>query len=119
MEQSILKRYARELRSNSTDAERYLWFYLRAKHLGYKFKRQVPMSGYIVDFVCYQQRVVIELDGGQHQMAENYDKQRTATLNALGFKVLRFWNHDVLQETDSVLSAIIEALSPALSREQA
>ena len=117
MEKSILKRYARSLRRNSTEAEKQLWYFIRAKRLGYKFKRQVPICGYIVDFVCFSKQLIIELDGGQHQMSKRYDVKRTAVLNARGFKVLRFWNHDVLQDTEAVLTVILKTLSPALPRE--
>ena len=117
MEESLMRRNARDLRKNSTDAEHYLWYYLRAHRLGYKFKRQVPIDSFIVDFVCYEERLIIELDGGQHQDAVEYDKQRTDALMKRGFQVLRFWNHDVLQNVNSVLAVILEALSPTLSRE--
>ena len=112
-----MKQRARELRTKSTDAEQYLWYYLRAHRLGYKFKRQVPIERFIVDFVCYEKRLVIELDGGQHRDQQAYDIRRTAVLNKKGFRVLRFWNHEVLQETEAVLEAIYQALSPTLSRE--
>ncbi len=64
MEQSVLRQRARDLRKNSTDAERHLWYYLRANRLGFKFKRQVPIGEFIVDFVCLEKRLIIELDGG-------------------------------------------------------
>ncbi|KGP62132.1 ATP-dependent helicase HrpA, partial [Legionella norrlandica] len=86
------------------------WYYLRANRLGCKFKRQVPMGAYIVDFVCLEKRVIIELDGGQHAENQTYDMNRTAWLTAGGFKVLRFWNHDVFQQTPAVLEAIMNAL---------
>jgi very-short-patch-repair endonuclease len=66
MEKAILRQYARDLRRNSTDTEKHLWYYLRANRLGHKFKRHVPIEGFIVDFVCFQKRLIIELDGGQH-----------------------------------------------------
>jgi very-short-patch-repair endonuclease len=113
-----MKQRARELRTRSTDAERRLWHYLRAHRLGYKFKRQVPIECYIVDFVCYEKRLIIELDGGQHQDQQAYDTQRTAVLSKKGFRVLRFWNHEVLQHIEAVLEVIHQALSPTLSREQ-
>ncbi len=112
-----MKQRARELRTRSTDAERCLWYYLRAHRLGYKFKRQVPIERYIVDFVCYEKHLVIELDGGQHQEQQAYDTRRTAVLSKKGFQVLRFWNHEVLQDIEVVLEAIYQALSPTLSRE--
>ncbi len=112
-----LRRYARSLRTNSTDAERCLWYYLRANRLGFKFKRQVPIKQYIVDFVCHDKKLIIELDGGQHQTNQNYDNERTRELNQSGFEVLRFWNRDVLLETRAVIEVIYKALSPTLSRE--
>ena len=117
MEESLMRQRARELRKNSTDAERYLWYHLRGHRSGYKFKRQVPIDRFIVDFVCYEERLIIELDGGQHQDAVEYDKQRTDALMKRGFRVVRFWNHDVLQNVNAVLEVILETLSPTLSRE--
>jgi very-short-patch-repair endonuclease len=110
MEKSALRQRARNLRKNSTDAERHLWYYLRANRLGYKFKRQVPIGRYIVDFVCLEKRVIIELDGGQHAENQMYDMNRTAWLTQRGFKVLRFWNHDVFQQTTAVMEDIMSAL---------
>jgi very-short-patch-repair endonuclease len=110
MEKSVLRQRARNLRQNSTDAEKHLWYYLRANRLGCKFKRQVPMGSYIVDFVCHEKRVIIELDGGQHAENQMYDMNRTAWLTERGFKVLRFWNHDVFQQTPSVMEVIVTAL---------
>ena len=106
---------AKSLRSNQTDAEIKLWYHLRAhRFLGLKFKRQKPVGDYIVDFVCLEQHLVIELDGGQHATVTEYDEKRRVYLAQQGFKVLRFWNNQVLQEMESVLEAIrIEtALSP-------
>jgi len=110
MEKSVLRQRARDLRKNSTDAERHLWYSLRANRLGFKFKRQVPIGEYIVDFVCLEKRLIIELDGGQHMDNQVYDRKRTDWLMAHGFKVLRFWNHDVFQQTPSVLDAIMTEL---------
>ena len=78
--------------------------------LGYQFRRQEPIGKYIVDFLCYQQRLVIELDGGQHQEQADYDTERTRWLEYRGFRVIRFWNDDVLRETEGVLEAIRIAL---------
>lgn len=111
MDKAILRQRARNLRKNSTDAEKHLWFYLRANRLGFKFKRQIPIGNYIVDFVCLEKRLIIELDGGQHLDNQFYDTSRSEWLNAKGFKVLRFWNHDVLQQTASVLESIVQTLS--------
>jgi very-short-patch-repair endonuclease len=119
MDKSALRKHARNLRKNQTDVERHLWYYLRANRFGYKFKRQVPIKCFIIDFVCLERRLIIELDGGQHQDNQAYDEQRTLELNQMGFQVLRFWNNDVLRNTVGVLEVIHQALSPTLSREQA
>jgi very-short-patch-repair endonuclease len=110
MDKSLQRQRARNLRKNSTDAERHLWYYLRSGRLGFKFKRQVPIGAYIVDFVCLEKQLVIELDGGQHMDNKIYDIQRTDWLMTNGFKVLRFWNHDVFQQTFSVLDVVMSAL---------
>jgi len=110
MDKSVLRQRARALRQNSTDAEGYLWYYLRANRLGFKFKRQVPIGEYIVDFVCLEKRLIIELDGGQHMDNQMYDMKRTDWLMTGGFKVLRFWNHDIFQQTPSVFDVIITSL---------
>jgi very-short-patch-repair endonuclease len=110
MDKSMLRQRARDLRKNSTDAERYLWYHLQASRLGFKFKRQVPFGTYIVDFVCLEKRLIIELDGSQYMDNQIYDTKRTDWLMTHGFKVLRFWNNDVFQQTGSVLEAITSAL---------
>jgi len=98
---------ARQLRHAATDAERYLWRHLRHEQFaGFKFRRQYPLAGYIVDFVCIPARLVLELDGGQHLDAMRYDAERTGAIGALGYRVLRFWNDDVLLRTDAVLEEI-------------
>ena len=100
---------ARHLRRGQTDAERLLWGHLRARRLGgFKFRRQEPRAPFIVDFVCLERRLVVELDGSQHgeDAAVAYDVRRTAVLNAQGFRVLRFWNTDVLKHLDGVLDDI-------------
>jgi very-short-patch-repair endonuclease len=95
------------LRKQSTDAEKHLWYNLRANRLGFKFKRQVPIGTYIVDFICLEKRIIVELDGGQHLDNQKYDLERRAWLNTQGFKVLRFWNHDVLEQTTLIIEVII------------
>jgi len=110
MEKSVLRQRARDLRKNRTDAEMHLWYYLRASRLGFKFKRQVPIGEYIVDFVCLEKRLIIELDGGQHMSNQSYDMKRSDWLIAHRFNVLRFWNHDVFQQTSSILEVIRVAL---------
>jgi very-short-patch-repair endonuclease len=109
----ILLHRARQLRKNQTDTEKYLWYLLKSPHLNnYKFKRQHPISPYIVDFICISKKLIIELDGGQHaeMKAEVYDARRTDFLKMKGYKVLRFWNNDVLQETESVVNTILHEL---------
>ena len=107
---------ARLLRTGQTDAEWRLWYHLRAhRFLGLKFRRQKPLGPYIVDFLCHEPALVIELDGGQHGEQAGYDQQRDAWLRAQGLAVLRFWNHEVLQDTPAVLERIrleVQALSP-------
>jgi len=101
--------FARRLRRNQTDAERVLWFCLRDRRLnGLKFKRQVPIDKYIVDFCCAEVRLIVALDGGQH--ATQDETNRTAILEAMGYLVLRFWNNDVLQNTEGVLEEILNTV---------
>ncbi len=102
---------ARKLRNEATDAERHLWRHLRREQLaGYKFRRQFPVGRYIVDFVCVPARLVLELDGGQHLDAQAYDAVRTLEIEARRYRVLRFWNDDVLLRTDAVLEEILRHL---------
>ena len=93
-----------------TESEKSLWFNLRNNRMGVKFKRQVPMGPFIVDFVCMEKRLIIEVDGGQHQSNQDYDHIRTKYLNTIGFKVIRFWNNQVLQELMLVLASIYDQL---------
>lgn len=100
-----------QLRTNSTNAEKHLWSLLRNRQLGgYKFRRQHPIPPYIVDFVCLEQHLVIELDGGQHTEAQAYDAARTAALERLGYQVLRFWNNEFLENTQAVLEEILRKM---------
>jgi very-short-patch-repair endonuclease len=104
---------ARQLRKNSTDAERLLWRALRSRQLhGYKFRRQQSLGPFIVDFVCLEARLVIELDGGQHNEEKQavHDAERNVWLRKEGFQVLRFWDHEVLKQLDVVKDAIGKAL---------
>ena len=105
---------AKQLRRGQTDAEAKLWSRLRAEQLGVKFRRQHRMDGYILDFVCLERGLVIELDGSQHFDQAAYDERRTASLESMGFSVLRFWNNDVLLRTDDVLERIAAALNEPL-----
>ena len=108
MTKKILTAPAKELRVNSTDAERLLWKYLRQRQLeGLKFRRQQPIDNYIVDFACLEKRLVIELDGGQHATEKDKDNERDSHLIRNGFRVLRFWNNDVLQNICGVLEIIM------------
>jgi len=105
------KNKARALRKNPTDAERLLWKHLRLRQIGgYKFRRQQPLGHYIVDFVCLEKRLAIEVDGGQHSEQTNYDTKRSVWLESQGFRILRFWNHEILKETDAVKQVIAEAV---------
>jgi very-short-patch-repair endonuclease len=102
--------HAKTLRTNMTDAERRLWYRLRAHRFdGHKFKRQVPIGPYVVDFACLARKLVVEVDGGQHSDNQN-DAVRDGYLEREGFRVLRFWNNDVLRNTDGVLAVILGAL---------
>ncbi|HKW94169.1 MAG TPA: endonuclease domain-containing protein [Methylomirabilota bacterium] len=104
--------YARGLRRRQTDAERRLWARLRDRRLlGHKFARQVPIGPYIVDLCCRERKLVVELDGGQHTVQLVYDADRTAVLTERGYRVLRFWDNDVLANTDGVLHCIAQALA--------
>jgi len=105
-----LTQIAKILRKTSTKAERLLWRYLRAKRLeGYKFRRQEPIGNYIVDFVCFEKRIVIEVDGSQHQIETDKDTIRDEWLRKQGFKVLRFWNNEVLRNMEGVYEVIKES----------
>jgi very-short-patch-repair endonuclease len=101
-----------------TDAEKRIWYRLRAHRFGdVSFRRQFPIGAYVVDFVCLERRLIIEIDGGQHSES-NRDATRDAWLRSEGFSVLRFWNNDVLSNTGGVLERIASAIShppPSLS----
>ncbi len=106
-----LRRRARALRNTPTGAEGRLWQQLRRRQLGgFRFRRQVPLAGYIADFVCPEAKLIVELDGGQHLEQLAYDQRRTEVLQALGFRVLRYWNDEVLQRMSAVLEDILRAL---------
>jgi len=101
--------FARQLRRNQTDVERKLWFALRDRRFGRaKFRRQEPIGPYIVDFVCFEAKLVIELDGSHHGLEENMklDEKRSAFLNGDGFRVKRFGNHELIEDFDAVLDTI-------------
>ena len=104
---------ARQLRHNQTEAEARLWSHLRNRQLcGRKFRRQFAIGAYVVDFACIEAKLVVELDGGQHAEAVSYDVKRTRDIEVCGFLVLRFWNADVMTDTESVLATIHSVLEP-------
>jgi very-short-patch-repair endonuclease len=105
---------ARKLRSSATDVEKLLWRHLRLKQIdGFKFRRQTPIGSYVVDFFCPTAKLIIELDGGQHAEQADIDAIRAAWLGAAGYRVVRFWNNDVLENIDGVLQHIQTTLASA------
>jgi very-short-patch-repair endonuclease len=107
------KQRSRKLRDEMTETERLLWKKLRGKQINhYKFRRQHPYGKYILDFVCLEANLVIEVDGGQHQENTMYDQDRSRWLERQGFKVLRFWNNEVLDNLDAVAQVIWHELHP-------
>ena len=102
---------ARKLRRNPTDVEKKLWRLLRDRQLlGFKFRRQHPIGKYVADFCCFEKKLIVEVDGGQHAIAANRDEERTLALKREGFRVLRFWNHEILQNIEGVLAVVGAAL---------
>jgi very-short-patch-repair endonuclease len=100
---------ARRLRKNPTEAEKRLWSRLRGKQLGgFRFRRQSPIGPYVVDFVCPAAKLVVEVDGGQH--SETADAERAGWLESNGYRVIRFWNNDVLENMDGVIEEIVKVL---------
>ncbi len=98
---------ARGLRQRSTDAERLLWKHLKARQMaGLKFRRQAQIGRFIVDFVCYEKALIVEADGGQHAIEREKDEERTRWLNAQGYRVLRFWNNEILTNIEGVLDVV-------------
>jgi very-short-patch-repair endonuclease len=103
---------SRSLRADPTDAERKLWALLRGRQLGgAKFRRQVPIDRYFADFACVDAKLVVELDGGQHNDRAAYDQQRTDVLLACGWRVVRFWNTDVIENAEGVADSILAELN--------
>ena len=101
---------AQQLRNNPTEAERRLWRHLSRRQLnGFKFSRQMPVGPYICDFLCRERKLIVDVDGGQHAESTR-DAHRTAFLEAEGYRVIRFWNNDVLSNVDGVLQVIAETL---------
>ena len=106
-----LKTKARYLRKNLTEQERKLWNIIRNKQFyGYKFLRQYPIEPYIVDFVCREKKIIIEIDGGRHNESEEieYDKQRSLFLSSRGFKVIRFWNNEIDNNIEGVYQILLK-----------
>ncbi|OHD70757.1 MAG: DNA (cytosine-5-)-methyltransferase [Spirochaetes bacterium RBG_16_49_21] len=104
--------FARQLRKNQTEAEKKLWKYLKSKQVKeLKFRRQEPLGSYIVDFVCFENKLVIELDGSQHIEDKENDIERDDWLKSQGFAVIRFWNNEVMNNIDGVLAVIFNFCS--------
>ncbi len=111
---STLIPVAKTLRTDATDAERALWLRIRAHRLnGLKFKRQEPIGRFVVDFVCHDEKLIIELDGGQHAEQVRADDKRTKFLESRGYRVVRFWNDEVLKNMEGVLETVLRKLSPS------
>lgn len=106
-----LRDRARSLRRNQTEAERRLWMRLRFRQVdGAKFRRQHPIGPFIADFFCLERSLVVELDGGQHALHTERDQRRTEFFTLHGYQVIRFWNHEVLEDMDAVLQRILDVL---------
>jgi very-short-patch-repair endonuclease len=107
--------HARQLRQDQTDTEQFVWGKLRNRRFcAFKFRRQVPLKNYIADFVCFDRQLIIELDGGQHTVQQEYDQRRTTWLESQGFRVLRFWNHEVFQDWEAIEELIWRKLQEEL-----
>jgi len=106
-----IRNFAKRMRRAPADAEAAMWRLLRHRRLAHlKFRRQVPFQNYILDFVCFEQRLVVEIDGGQHASSDR-DEARDAALTAEGFRTFRYWNNDVLQNPSSVLEDMLTKLA--------
>ncbi len=104
-------KFAKQLRKDMTDAEKKLWYALRDRRFeNFKFRRQVPIGKYIADFVCQDCKLIVEVDGSQHEGSE-HDRERDAWLTSVGYRVLRFWNIDTFKALDGTLLAILDALN--------
>jgi very-short-patch-repair endonuclease len=111
MRDPYAQQHASRLRKHLTDAEQHLWYRLRRRQIhDAHFRRQLPIGPYIADFACTKHRLIIELDGGQHQKAAEYDLARTRFIESRGYRVLRFWNNEVLHQTEGVLAVIASAI---------
>jgi very-short-patch-repair endonuclease len=106
-----IRGFAKKMRREPTDAEAAMWRLLRDRRLAlFKFRRQVPFQDYILDFVCFEKRIIIEIDGSQHALSGR-DTARDAVLKAEGFRIARYWNNDVLQQASAVLEDILAKLA--------
>jgi len=106
-----IRNFAKKMRCEPTDAEAAMWRLLRDRRLArFKFRRQVPLQNFILDFVCFEKRMIIEIDGSQHASSER-DTARDAVLVAEGFRTVRYWNNDVLQQPSAVLEDIFAKLA--------
>ena len=104
------RRQSQRLRKNMTGAEKRLWFRINRRQVaGLKFRRQYPVPPYIADFVCLEKSLIIEVDGGQHQWLSEKDERRTRFLESRGYRVMRFWNNEVMENIDGVLEVICAA----------
>ena len=98
---------AKELRKNSTETEIFMWKYLRNRQIeGYKFRKQEPIGKYIADFVCFEKKIIVEVDGGQHALQKEKDEKRDNWLKVQDFTVLRFWDNEVFNNIEGVLEVI-------------
>jgi very-short-patch-repair endonuclease len=97
-------------RRTLTDAERRLWSCLRLRQLGVKFRRQAPIGNYVVDFLCFEKRLIVEVDGSQHALQTDQERKRTDWLEAQGFRIVRIWNNDALQNTEGAVEHILRHL---------
>lgn len=105
---------AKRMRHEPTEAEKLFWWEVRDRRLdGHKFKRQYLVGGYIADFVCIEQKLIVELDGGQHAEATEHDEMRSAILQSLGFRVLRVWNAEIFTNMEGVIDAVLAELARA------
>jgi very-short-patch-repair endonuclease len=113
----LMQARSKDLRKNMTAAENRMWYYLRNRRLaGYKFVREQVIGKYIADFVCRDKNLIIEVDGGQHMAAAAYDQQRTEDLEALGYQVLRVWNHEVYDNIQGVMDKILSIIEGGNAR---
>jgi very-short-patch-repair endonuclease len=102
---------AKALRREMTEAEKKIWFRLRSRQTeGYRFRRQVPLGRFIADFVCHEAKLIVEIDGGQHEPLSEQEMNRTRFLEGQGYRILRFWNNEVLQNPEAVQAVIARDL---------